>query len=65
MTPLQRTKGRQGLASMNPDRVREISSMGGKSQGKKNNPANFANDKEKAKQAGAIGGAMSRRGAAK
>lgn len=30
--------------------------IGGKKQGKKNNPANFANDPEKAKRAGAKGG---------
>lgn len=29
---------------------------GGKAQGKKNNPGNFANDREKAKRAGAKGG---------
>lgn len=31
-------------------------SKGGKAQGKKNNPGNFANDKAKASRAGKIGG---------
>jgi len=33
---------------------------GGKAQGKKNNPANFANDPEKAKRAGKKGGSSKR-----
>jgi uncharacterized protein len=35
---------------------REIASKGGQSQGKENNPGNFANDREKARQAGRKGG---------
>jgi uncharacterized protein len=33
---------------------------GGKAQGKKNNPGNFANDPEKAKRAGRKGGSSKR-----
>jgi general stress protein YciG len=54
-------KGRQGFASMDPDRQREIASMGGRSQGKHNNPGNFARDKDKAKRAGRAGGSVSQR----
>lgn len=54
-------KGKQGFASMSPDRQREIASMGGRSQGKKNNPGNFANNIAKAKRAGQEGGSKSRR----
>lgn len=55
-------KGKQGFASMKPERVREIASMGGRAQNKSNNPGNFANDREKARRAGRVGGAKSRRG---
>jgi general stress protein YciG len=55
------TKGKQGFASMDPDRQREIASMGGRSQGKHNNPGNFARDKDKAKRAGRTGGSVSQR----
>jgi uncharacterized protein len=55
------TKGKQGFASMDPDRQREIASMGGQAQGKENNPGNFANDPAKAKRAGHEGGSKSRR----
>lgn len=55
------TKGKQGFASMSPDRQREIASLGGRSQGRKNNPGNFANDPDKAKRAGQEGGTKSRR----
>lgn len=54
-------KGKQGFASMSPDRQREIASMGGRAQGKANNPGNFANDIAKAKRAGTTGGSKSRR----
>ena len=46
----------RGFASMDEDKQREIASMGGKSQGKENNPGNFANDREKAAAAGRKGG---------
>jgi len=37
----------------------EQASKGGKSQGQENNPANFANDREKASRAGKKGGSNS------
>ena len=49
-------KSRRGFASMEPQMQREIASKGGQSQGKANNPGNFANDREKARQAGRKGG---------
>ena len=49
------TKDR-GFASMNEDKQKDIASQGGKSQGAENNPENFANDREKAQEAGAKGG---------
>ena len=58
---MTKKKGKQGFASMSPDRQREIASMGGRSQGKRNNPGNFANDIDKAKRAGTAGGSKSRR----
>jgi general stress protein YciG len=56
------TKGKQGFASMDRDRQREIASMGGHAQGKHNNAGNFANNPERARLAGAAGGRKSRRG---
>ena len=44
---------------MDADKQREIASKGGRSQGKENNPGNFANDREKAIQAGRKGGQAS------
>jgi general stress protein YciG len=41
---------------MDSERQREIASKGGQSQGKENNPANFANDRRKASEAGRKGG---------
>lgn len=52
----------RGFASMDEDKQREIASKGGKSQGKENNPGNFANDREKASAAGRIGGQHSHGG---
>ena len=49
-------KSKRGFASMEPQMQREIASKGGQSQGKENNPGNFANDREKARQAGRKGG---------
>ena len=46
----------RGFASMDDDKQRKIASKGGKSQGKDNNPGNFANDREKASRAGKKGG---------
>jgi len=58
-----RTSGtsRRGFASMDEDRRREIASLGGRSQGKENNPGNFANDRQKAVTAGRKGGQSSSR----
>jgi general stress protein YciG len=52
----------RGFASMDEDKQREIASKGGQSQGKENNPGNFANDREKASEAGRKGGEASRGG---
>ena len=46
----------RGFAGMDEEKQREIASKGGKSQGKENNPGNFANDREKASRAGHKGG---------
>jgi uncharacterized protein len=46
----------RGFASMDAQKQREIASKGGKSQGKENNPGNFANDRKKASEAGKKGG---------
>ncbi len=46
----------RGFASMDPAKRREIASMGGQSQGKENNPANFANNRARASEAGRKGG---------
>jgi general stress protein YciG len=50
-----RKRGR-GFASMDEDKQREIASKGGRSQGKENNPGNFANDPQRASEAGRKGG---------
>jgi uncharacterized protein len=51
------SKGRgRGFASMDDDKQREIASKGGRSQGKENNPGNFANDPQRASEAGRKGG---------
>ena len=47
---------RRGFAAMSKSKVKDIASMGGKSQGKENNPGNFANDRKKAREAGRKGG---------
>ena len=46
----------RGFASMDENKQREIASKGGRSQGAENNPVNFANDREKASEAGRKGG---------
>jgi uncharacterized protein len=46
----------RGFAGMDENRQKEIASQGGKSQGQHNNPGNFANDPEKASEAGRKGG---------
>jgi general stress protein YciG len=50
-----RGRGR-GFASMDEEKQREIASKGGRSQGKENNPGNFANDPQRASEAGRKGG---------
>jgi uncharacterized protein len=50
-----RNEGR-GFAGMDPEEQRKIASKGGQSQGKENNPGNFANDPERASMAGKKGG---------
>lgn len=52
----------QGFANMDEQKRREIASKGGKSQGAQNNPGNFANDKDKASEAGREGGKNSQGG---
>lgn len=42
----RQVKSKRGFASMDAAKQREIASKGGKSQGKANNPANFANRSE-------------------
>lgn len=51
-----RSSGNQGFASMDEEEQREIARKGGQSQGKHNNPGNFANDRDKASRAGKKGG---------
>jgi general stress protein YciG len=46
----------RGFASMDEQKREDIARKGGQSQGKENNPANFANDREKARRAGKTGG---------
>lgn len=46
----------RGFASMDEEKQREIARKGGQSQGRENNPGNFANDREKASEAGRKGG---------
>ncbi len=52
----------RGFAAMDEETQREIASKGGQSQGKENNPGNFANDRQKASEAGRKGGQASRGG---
>ncbi|MDB5225512.1 MAG: Stress-induced protein [Candidatus Adlerbacteria bacterium] len=54
--------GGRGFAGMSEEQRRAIASKGGKSQGKDNNPGNFANDREKAVAAGRVGGQNSHGG---
>lgn len=51
-----------GKASAANQDMSELGRKGGKSQGKHNNPGNFANDREKASEAGRIGGEHSHSG---
>lgn len=47
---------RRGFAAMSGEQQRAIASKGGHSQGKQNNPGNFANDRARAAAAGRKGG---------
>jgi general stress protein YciG len=49
-------KSGRGFASMSEEERRRIASKGGRSQGKESNPGNFANDPERAREAGRRGG---------
>jgi hypothetical protein len=51
-----RVTSRRGFASMDEEQQREIASKGGRSQGRGNNPGNFANDPRRAAEAGRKGG---------
>lgn len=42
----------RGFGSMDKNKQKDIASRGGQSQGKENNPGNFANDPGKASKAG-------------
>jgi hypothetical protein len=55
-TPAASGASRRGFASMDQRTQREIASKGGHSQGRDNNPGNFANDRDKAREAGRKGG---------
>ncbi len=55
-TPAPSGISRRGFASMDQATQREIASKGGHAQGRANNPGNFANDREKAREAGRKGG---------
>jgi general stress protein YciG len=52
----------RGFAGMSEEKRKAIASKGGQSQGKDNNPGNFANDREKAVAAGQKGGQNSHGG---
>ncbi len=55
----ERTEGGRGFASMTEEERREIAAKGGRSQGKETNPGNFANNPERAAEAGRKGGQAS------
>jgi len=50
------TPAKRGFAAMDEATQRGIASKGGQSQGKDNNPGNFANDRDRAREAGRKGG---------
>lgn len=52
----------RGFASMDEDKHKEIASKNSQSQGAETNPANFANDTQKASEAGKKGGESSHSG---
>jgi general stress protein YciG len=51
----------RGFACMSPEKLREVAARGGRAQGKKTNPGNFAHDPKRAAKAGAKGGKAKRR----
>jgi uncharacterized protein len=55
-TPVRSGISRRGFASMDEQTQRMIASKGGHSQGRANNPGNFANNRERARAAGRKGG---------
>ena len=59
---MEKQQSKRGFAGMDPTRQREIAAKGGRSQGKGNNPGNFANNREKAAAAGRVGGQHSHGG---
>lgn len=60
--PSKTRAGGRGFAGMSEEKRKAIASRGGKSQGKDNNPGNFANNREKAVAAGQKGGQNSHGG---
>lgn len=56
------SRGKRGFAGMSEEKRKAIASKGGQSQGKENNPGNFANNRDKAVAAGQKGGQNSRGG---
>jgi uncharacterized protein len=50
------TPAKRGFAAMDEATQRGIASKGGQSQGKENNPGNFANNRDRAREAGRKGG---------
>ncbi len=56
------SKSGRGFAGMSEEKRKSIASKGGQSQGKDNNPGNFANNREKAVAAGQKGGQNSHGG---
>lgn len=59
--PSKKSSGR-GFAGMSEEKRKAIAQKGGQSQGKGNNPGNFANNRDKAVAAGRIGGQNSHGG---
>ena len=57
-----KTRSGRGFAGMSEEKRKAIASKGGQSQGKDNNPGNFANNREKAVAAGQKGGQNSHGG---
>ena len=54
--PASPSPAKRGFAAMDEATQRGIASKGGQSQGKENNPGNFANDRDRAREAGRKGG---------